>query len=287
MISSEFNGIQLVDCGKQILTNYNDTEKLSIIWYLLEEKYGFNKLRFLSDSSQTIAPETSKEIIKDFQLLNEGTPVQYLVGHAYFMGEKFKVTNSVLIPRPETEELVQHCIDHYNNHAPHNIADICTGSGCIAISLSIAFPTSNVHAYDISTAALSIAEENNQLLQSSVQFHICDVLKENPFVENSLDCIVSNPPYVLDSEKKDMRTNVLDHEPHLALFVEDNHALIFYTRILEIGLKALKNKGVVFFEINEQKGEEIKKEALALGYAKASILKDIHGKDRMVKVIKG
>jgi release factor glutamine methyltransferase len=92
---------------------------------------------------------------------------------------------------------------------------------------------------------------------------------------------------VLDSEKKDMRTNVLEHEPHLALFVEDNHALIFYTRILEIGLKALKNKGVVFFEINEQKGEEIKKEALALGYAKASILKDIHGKDRMVKVIKG
>jgi release factor glutamine methyltransferase len=202
------------------------------------------------------------------------------------MGEKFKVTKNVLIPRPETEELVQLCIDHFKHSIPIAMADICTGSGCIAISMSKVFPTSNIQAYDISVDALNIAKENNHILNASVQFNRCDILKENPFNDNSMDCIISNPPYVLESEKIEMRTNVLEHEPHLALFVDDNQALIFYTRILEIGFKALKNNGVLFFEINEQKGEEIKEEALAMGYANASILKDIHGKDRMVKVIK-
>jgi release factor glutamine methyltransferase len=191
--------------------------------------------------------------------LLQSEPIQYLFNEAYFMGNVFFVNEHTLIPRPETEELVQLIVKENTSTSGLRILDIGTGSGCIPISLSLLLPNNEYFAIDISTEALNVATLNAKKMEAKVQFLNVDILKpnSNEMPTQKLDVIVSNPPYVLDEEKSMMQRNVLDFEPHLALFVPNDDALLFYNRILQFSKLNLKPFGRVFFEINETKGNEI------------------------------
>ncbi len=207
-------------------------------------------------------------------------PIQYVQGKARFWGRTFKVAPGVLIPRPETEELVEVMLRDIPFDA--HILDIGTGSGCIAVTLSKERPQAEVVAWDVSDKAILLAQENNALLGAKVSFEQCDVLQVAPTDEACFDVIVSNPPYVLDKERADMEPNVLDWEPELALFVPDDDPLLFYRRIAQLGLTLLKSTGKLYFEINRAYGPQTAEMLLRLGYASARVLKDISGNDRIV-----
>ena len=207
-------------------------------------------------------------------------PIQYILGIAHFYGYDFKVMPSVLIPRPETEELVDLIV---NSKPFGRIVDIGTGSGIIPISLGKTIEKLELHAIDISEEALTIAIENAKLLDVKVEFHQLDILVDD-LPMNEIDVIVSNPPYVLESDKKEMMQQVLGHEPDLALFVEDETPLIFYSRIVDLALKTLRKGGVLFFEIHEKFGAEMI--ALCSDFEKVDLLKDLQGKDRFIKAVK-
>lgn len=207
-------------------------------------------------------------------------PIQYILGEAWFYGRKFKVNSSVLIPRPETEELVYWIKEQHSGKM--RILDIGSGSGCIPITLSLEMALSEVYGLDISEAALQVAKQNTIDLEAKVEFKKCDILNEEiPF--RDLDIIVSNPPYIRELEKEMMLPNVLDHEPHLALFVPDNDPLRFYKLIAEKAKKVLKPQGWLYFEINEAFGLATSEVLLSNGFSKIEIRKDMQGKDRMVK----
>lgn len=212
--------------------------------------------------------------------LRDFEPIQYVQGSVNFMGRAFRVTPGVLIPRPETEELVEMMLKEIPADA--RILDIGTGSGCIAVSLSMELPDAQVVAWDVSEEALAVARRNNDALQASVRFALCDVLTCRPSQEGRYDVIVSNPPYVLEREKQEMERNVLDWEPSLALFVPDTDPLRFYRRIAELGLEMLVAGGKLYFEINRAFGEATVAMLCEQGYANAHIQKDISGNDRFV-----
>lgn len=207
-------------------------------------------------------------------------PIQYIQGLARFMGHSFYVASGVLIPRPETEELVDMILKEVSSGS--RILDIGTGSGCIAVSLSRALPDSEITAWDISEKALDIARRNNETLHASVHFLQRDVLTYLPDEKEYYDVIVSNPPYVTESEKQLMEPNVLDWEPFSALFVPDNDPLLFYRRIAELGKKMLIAGGKLYFEINRSFGEATAAMLSEQGYANLRVLKDISGNDRIV-----
>lgn len=207
-------------------------------------------------------------------------PIQYVQGGARFMGRTFKVAPGVLIPRPETEELVELMLREVLTNA--RILDVGTGSGCIAISLSKELPEAQVTAWDISEDALAVARENNEALQATVRFALRDVLLCRPSCGERYDVIVSNPPYVLEREKMEMERNVLDWEPALALFVPDADPLRFYRRIAELGREMLTVGGKLYFEINRAFGEATAAMLMEQGYANVHVQKDIAGNDRFV-----
>lgn len=207
-------------------------------------------------------------------------PIQYVQGSVDFLGRTFKVAPGVLIPRPETEELVETMLKEIPADA--RILDIGTGSGCIAVSLSKELPDARVVAWDVSEKALAIAFGNNDALQASVQFVLCDVIACRPTPKDRYDVIVSNPPYVLEKEKQEMERNVLDWEPPLALFVADTEPLRFYRRIAELGQEMLVAGGKLYFEINRAFGEATVAMLCEQGYANAHVQKDISGNDRFV-----
>ena len=207
-------------------------------------------------------------------------PIQYVQSTARFLGRTFRVAPGVLIPRPETEELVERMLEEV---APASrILDIGTGSGCIAVTLSKELPEAEVTAWDISGEALAIAGDNNRLLQTSVQFVQRDVLTYQPAEDEYFDVIVSNPPYVTETEKKDMEPNVLNWEPSGALFVPDSDPLRFYRRIGELGRSMLTVGGRLYFEINRAFGEAVASMLRKQGYTNVRIRKDISGNDRYV-----
>lgn len=207
-------------------------------------------------------------------------PIQYVQGIVNFLGRRFKVAPGVLIPRPETEELVETMLKEIPADA--RILDIGTGSGCIAVSLSKELPAARVAAWDISEKALAIACGNNDELQASVQFVLCDVMACRPAQEDRYEVMVSNPPYVLEREKQEMERNVLDWEPALALFVPDAEPLLFYRRIAELGQEMLVAGGKLYFEINRAFGEATVAMLREQGYVNAHIQRDISGNDRFV-----
>lgn len=209
-------------------------------------------------------------------------PIQYIIGSTSFYGREFRVTPSVLIPRPETEELVELIIQNEKTEGLHML-DIGTGSGCIAISLAKELKKPVVSAIDISEEALAIAQENAKENKADVYFVRFDILSKTPYRTDTLDIIVSNPPYVLDSEKKEMKQNVLAHEPHTALFVPDNDPLLFYRAIADFGLVNLKEGGRVYVEINAAFGEETRQLYIDAGYSDSILIKDLAGKDRIIK----
>ncbi len=213
--------------------------------------------------------------------LKQYVPIQYIIGKTEFYGLDFKVNPSVLIPRPETEELVDWIIKDQPNSIK-KLLDIGTGSGCIALSLKDQLPHINISAWDISAEAIKTAKTNAQILNLEVQFKQVDVL--NYQVQNEkYDCIVSNPPYVRECEKKMMENNVLKHEPEIALFVSDNDPLIFYRTIAQLGKQIINTNGFLYFEINEFLEQEMTEMLIKLGYIDVECQKDINGRARMMK----
>lgn len=259
---------------------YGKQEAKSLVFLIFENIFLLSRTEVLvgkelkkSDKIPTL------ELILN-RLLNS-EPLQYIIGTTEFYGNIFEVNPSVLIPRPETEELVQLIILENKNQTPISIIDIGTGSGCIAISLKKEIPQAQVYAADISKEALDTATKNAILNKVDIDFLELDILsKETILPETSI--IVSNPPYVMHSEKALMQSNVLNFEPHLALFAEDSDPLIFYKAITEKALKYLLPKGKIYFEINEQFGKETAELLIQAGFSNVKILKDLSGKDRMV-----
>ena len=214
------------------------------------------------------------------QRLEKYEPIQYIEGKKYFSGREFFVRQGVLIPRPETEELVELAAQACKPNA--KILDIGTGSGCIAISLSKKLPEAEGHAWDISEVALEVAKQNNEQLSASVHFEQHDILTYQATGEEAFDLIISNPPYIAESEKAEMEPNVLAWEPSIALFVPDNDPLLFYRRIGELALRMLTPNGKLFFEINRAYGDATKQLLCNQGYKNIHIQKDLSGNDRFV-----
>jgi len=211
-------------------------------------------------------------------------PIQYIYGVTDFYGLKFQVDSNVLIPRPETEELVDLIIDE-NTDSDLRVLDIGTGSGCIAVSLAKFLKNANVAALDVSETAIQIAKKNTSDNSVEIKFYQENILTINSLPDN-YDIIVSNPPYVQNLEKAAMQLNVLNHEPHLALFVTDDNPLIFYDKIAQLAYKHLNINGKLYFEINQYLGEETKDTILKTGFSKVLLKKDFLGKDRFIVAVK-
>lgn len=244
------------------------------------EMLGQSHIDYYLGKDMILSPKDEKELESILSRLCNFEPIQYVQGTARFLGRTFRVLPGVLIPRPETEELVERMLEEV---APASrILDIGTGSGCIAVTLSKELPEAEVTAWDISGEALAIAGDNNRLLQTSVQFVQRDVLTYQPAEDEYFDVIVSNPPYVTETEKKDMEPNVLNWEPSGALFVPDSDPLRFYRRIGELGRSMLTVGGRLYFEINRAFGEAVASMLRKQGYTNVRIRKDISGNDRYV-----
>lgn len=259
-------------------------QEICSFFYLLTENYlGLNRVHVALNLQLEINNGTLNKLNRALAQLEKHVPIQYIIGETEFFGLPFKVNPSVLIPRPETEELVEWIIkDCFEIKQPITILDIGTGSGCIAISLANKIPYSKIDALDISAKALEIAKKNAKLNQVPIAFIEQDILALNRLDKN-YDIFVSNPPYVTISEKQKMQANVLNYEPHKALFVPDENALLFYKSIAEIALKSLKPDGKLYLEINEAFGPEIVDMLGDLGFENVELRKDFFGKDRMVK----
>ena len=274
---------------------YGSDEANALIMMLLEHYFGIDRVKMalepelrLSESELLTLHFAVKELLKN-------KPIQYVIGETEFCGMRFFVEEGVLIPRPETEEMVKAIVNKNgvtrlgNSYLARNdnqsLIDIGTGSGCIAISLAKLLKDSVVTAVDVSEKALEIAKKNAEANGVDVQFVLDDILnpKKPELIDNQYDIIVSNPPYVCESEKKEMRANVLDYEPSSALFVSDNDPLIFYRKILEFAQKTLKPNGQIWFEINEKFGIEMKNLCIEKGFQNVEIIKDFRGKDRILK----
>ncbi len=261
----------------EILFIYPENEAKAVVYRLWEDAFGITKTQILMNS------HIDNSIINvDFlKRLKTGEPVQYIVGFEYFKDSKFKVNPNTLIPRVETEELVYKLIDKFKHEKQAlKVLDIGTGTGCIAISLAQNLSNSNVEAWDISLQALEIAKENANNLGVNVQFSWVDVLGYFDAPKPEYNLIVSNPPYVLESDKALMQSNVLNFEPKEALFVPNENPLLFYKKITKLATKKLLANGTLAFEIHEKFGEEVKCLLQENGFEEIQILKDIHGKDR-------
>lgn len=217
------------------------------------------------------------------RLLNH-EPVQYITGISHFYGHEFRLTSDVLIPRPETEELVDWIVECNDRDQP-TIWDIGTGSGCIAISLALAIPGARVIGTDKSARAIEMARDNAHSMGADVEFNVTDIF-ESKLPVGQLDIIVSNPPYIPKSDRKNMDRNVLDFEPGIALFVDDSDPLIFYRRIALVAADKLVKGGKLFFEIHEDFGRDVE-QLLSEFFDSVTLKKDMQGKDRMICAIKG
>ncbi len=275
---------------QELSTIYDEREARTITKIVFENKLELQAHQMAFERFRILTQEQEKELNKILKRLLTHEPLQYVLEEADFYGLKFKVNKRVLIPRPETEELVEWLLSEVRSpksevRSEIHVLDIGTGSGCIPISLSKNFAQATIEACDISYDALQVGEENNRKLQTQVKFFKHDILLENLSV-NKYDVIVSNPPYISVNEKEAMRANVLNYEPHLALFVSGDDDLIFYRKITEQAMLALKQNGKLFFEINEAKGKEMVELLSDFGFVNIELRKDLSGKDRMVKAEK-
>jgi release factor glutamine methyltransferase len=267
---------------KELKDIYPDNEINSITNLIFKTLFGYDRLHILLNPDFILSPEGRIRIIEIVKELRTGKPVQYILGETFFFNCIIKVSNATLIPRPETEELVDLIIIE-NRDFKGKIIDIGTGSGCIAISLKKNLKNAEVTGIDISEEALKIARTNAILNDTDVSFRNCDILQFDHEQLPVYNMIVSNPPYVMESEKQFMRRNVLDFEPHKALFVPDNDPLVFYRTIINLSEKTLAPGGKIYLEINENKGEEIYNLLDLSGLNEIKIINDINGKNRFIK----
>lgn len=264
---------------------YPESEIGSFVRLILEHTCKITYTDIIIQKSIQVKKEDSEKISQMVKRLQKQEPIQYILGETEFYGLNFIVSPVVLIPRPETEELVDWILKSYLKQHPE-ILDIGTGSGCIPVSIKYNLPTSKVHAIDISTEAISIARKNAFQNNVKVNFERRDILNWGNYKWQEYDVIVSNPPYVRESEKAGINQNVLGYEPEDALFVEDSNPLVFYIAIAEFALEYLKKDGFLFFEINEALGKETVGLLETNGWKGIELKKDLSGKDRMIKAIR-
>ena len=292
-----------------LLSIYDLGEAESFFYLILEEKQQLKRIDLALNPDLTFSNAEIQLWNSILEQLQKEIPIQYLLGKTSFYGLDFEVNENVLIPRPETEELVEWIIQSQKVEVRSgklemgsgklgeeqsaklereqqirkiNILDIGTGSGCIAIALAKNLPNAEVFAVDVSEKALATAEKNAIINEVNVTFLKKNIL-ETDDLEQQFDLIVSNPPYVRELEKKEIKKNVLDNEPHLALFVDDNDALVFYRKIAELAQKNLSPKGQLFFEINQYLGKEMMELLEKMNFQNIELRQDIYGNDRMIR----
>lgn len=270
--------------GSSVADIYEAHEAKAIAMLVAEQVLQRSRLQLSVDRRQPVSEEQWQAAAAIIGRLQQHEPLQYVLGCVHFYGLELEVGPGVLIPRPETEELVDLIVRDHARGQQLQILDVCTGSGCIAIALSAHLPAEKVYALDISEPALAIARTNALKYGQPISWLRQDILGQNlDLLPASLDIMVSNPPYVLEQEKTFMRKNVLTFEPHLALFVPDNNALLFYKRISELALKHLKPGGRLYFEINEQQAAPLVELMQAMGFGLVEVLQDLFGKDRFIR----
>ena len=273
---------------RQLAGQYPATEIESFVRILFGYYLNMKPVQIYLSQDNELPAEIEPQIRAAIDDLKKYRPIQYIIGETEFYGLTFEVTPDVLIPRPETEELVDWVLREYDRDATLYMVDVGVGSGCIAVALAAGFRNASLWAVDISEAALVIAQRNAQKNKVKVNFLLEDVLKGHlmGFEPESLDAVVSNPPYVAPSEKQQMLSNVLEYEPHQALFAPENDFLIFYRRIATFGMKCLKANGKVFFEINEAIPDEAAEILKQHGYSNITLRKDTNDKWRMISAQK-
>ena len=281
----------VAEIRRQLNGKYPDTEIDSFVRILFKQYLNITAVEIHLSQENELSPEVERQILTAVSELAKFRPIQYITGKTEFYGLQFELTPDVLIPRPETEELVDWIIQNLeigNRKSEIDIIDIGVGSGCIAVALKANLPNAEVWAIDVSEPALSVARRNAAKNNVKINFIQHDILKDDLtcFGHNSLDLIVSNPPYITPSEKSEMQPNVLEYEPHCALFAPEDDPLIFFKRITIFGVKSLKKNGRIFFEINETYHAEVADILKQHGFSDISLRKDINGKWRMISARK-
>ncbi|WP_309640158.1 peptide chain release factor N(5)-glutamine methyltransferase [Flavobacterium sp.] len=262
---------------------YDAIEAESFFYLILEQQHQMKRIDLALQPESTFSEKQIDDWNVIVKQLQQEIPIQYILGKTSFYGLDFEVDENVLIPRPETEELVDWILMDCKTvrWQDGKIVDIGTGSGCIAISLAKNLPQAHVAAIDVSEKALNVAKKNAILNEVDVTFIHQNIL-ETEDLKATFDIIVSNPPYVRNLEKTEIKNNVLAHEPHLALFVEDDDALLFYKKIAVLAQKNLKENGQLFFEINQYLGKEMIDLLSSMGFVEVELRQDIYGNDRMI-----
>ncbi|AOW11183.1 peptide chain release factor N(5)-glutamine methyltransferase [Flavobacterium gilvum] len=269
---------------QELASIYDEGEAESFFYLILEEKQQLKRVDLALKPDLVLSDEEIQVWNSILEQLKLEIPIQYLLGKTSFYGLEFEVNSTVLIPRPETEELVDWIIESQKSKDKSQnlkILDIGTGSGCIAVSLAKNLPNAKVFAIDVSEKALATAKKNAESNSVDVTFMEQNIL-ETTDLGQEFDIIVSNPPYVRNLEKEEIKKNVLDNEPHLALFVDDNDALLFYRKIAELAQKNLSVSGELYFEINQYLGEEMVDLLEKMNFKNIELRKDIYGNDRMI-----
>ncbi|MBF9253208.1 peptide chain release factor N(5)-glutamine methyltransferase [Pontibacter sp. 172403-2] len=263
---------------------YPAPEDGAVAQLVLEHVLQKSRMQLRLGWQEPVTAEQEIQVRQAVKRLQQQEPVQYVLGEAHFYGLDLLVDARVLIPRPETEELVDLALKEHKGQSGLRVLDICTGSGCIPLALAANLEDADVYGLEISEGALEVARANAAKYKLSVTWLQQNIFEPVQRIKpGSLDIITSNPPYVLEEEKQLMRPNVLAYEPHLALFVPDTDGLKYYKRITEAGLQLLKEGGKLYFEINERYGGQVQALLLQAGFAEATVVQDLSGKDRIVR----
>ena len=276
---------------KRLTPLYEAGEAKAVVRWLLDVRFGLSMADILCDKVSELPQAAQAELEAMMARLADGEPVQYVVGLADFCGRQFRVAPGVLIPRPETAELCQWVLEGRGERGEvrgYTLLDIGTGSGCIAITLAAEMPQAEVTGWDISEVALGIARENAKRLGVDVSFEQRDILdaSRSTLHASLYDIIVSNPPYIEPREREGMERNVLDYEPHIALFAPEGNPILFYQRIADLAVRALKPGGSLYFELNPLTASSVGNYLTQIGFSRIEIRQDAFGKNRMLKATK-
>ncbi|MFA5573557.1 MAG: peptide chain release factor N(5)-glutamine methyltransferase [Brumimicrobium sp.] len=262
--------------------SFTQNEKQQIAKMFLMNRMNLSMTDIILKRNEDVPKHDFKEILRDIHRINRGKPVQYVLGVTYFYGLELITDERALIPRPETEELVNWIIEIASDRSP-KLLDVGTGSGCIPLAVKANLPNSDVRGIDYSQDAIDLANENAKKLGLTARFEIGSALNLEDYSKYKWDIIVSNPPYIPYKDKKNMQSHVVEYEPEIALFVPDKDPLMFYKDIAKYAKEYLVPNGHLFFEINENYAKEVKEVLTLLGFSEIELKKDLQGKDRMIK----
>lgn len=268
--------------ASRLAPTYGESEARWMVRIIMQELKGYSRVDLAVKADAEVSDYLIAKVSSIVDRLLAGEPLQYIFGATEFYGLRLAVSPAVLIPRPETAELVDLIVRENARRQDLRVLDVCTGSGCIAVALARNLPFAQVEAIDLSGDALDVARSNAAALKVKVSFRQADALSLTPEAEPRFDIVVSNPPYVLDSERAEMSANVLDHEPHIALFVPDSDPLRFYRSIAAYAMTALTAGGRLYFELNPLTAESLARELRADGWTDVALLPDTDGKRRFL-----